>query len=29
MPQDVTLVGTKELSAKESAIINFTLLHVV
>jgi hypothetical protein len=29
MPQDATLVGTKELSAKESTIINFALVHVV
>ncbi len=29
MPQDATLAGTKELFAKESAIINFALVHVV
>jgi hypothetical protein len=28
MPQDVTLVGAKELFAKESANINFALAHV-
>jgi hypothetical protein len=28
MPQDATLVGAKELSTKELAIINFTLAHV-
>jgi hypothetical protein len=28
MPQDVTLVGAKELFTKESAIINFSLAHV-
>jgi hypothetical protein len=28
MPQDATLLGAKELSVKESAIINFALVHV-
>jgi hypothetical protein len=28
MPQDATLVGTKEILAKESPIINFALVHV-
>jgi len=28
MPQDATLVGARELSAKESTIINSTLAHV-
>ncbi len=28
MPQDATLVGAKELLAKESTIINSTLAHV-
>ncbi len=27
MPQDATLVGAKELSTKESLIINFALVH--
>ncbi len=28
MPKDATFAGTKELSAKESTIINSTLVHV-
>jgi hypothetical protein len=28
MPQDATLMGAKELSTKELAIINLTLAHV-
>jgi hypothetical protein len=28
MPQDATLVGAKDLLAKELTIINFTLAHV-
>jgi hypothetical protein len=28
MPQDATLVGAKELSTKELAIINFAFAHV-
>ncbi len=27
MPQDATLVGAKELSTKESTIINFVFVH--
>jgi hypothetical protein len=28
MPQDATLASAKELSAKESTIINFVFVHV-
>ncbi len=28
MPQDPTLLGAKELFVRESAIINFALVHV-